>query len=128
MLCIYLNIIKHEKLIIIFLFVERIPVSSLLLSAFSHSSIIHLSFNMFALHSFCRGKQKNIIICILNSVFVDFKLIFFQYLGVIQLGDMSPEEFSAMYISSCVVSSLASILFRRSIKSPGISLGAVSII
>ncbi|VVC29875.1 Hypothetical protein CINCED_3A016383 [Cinara cedri] len=77
---------------------KRIPVSSLLLSAFSHSSLVHLSFNMFALHSFCRG--------------------------VIQWGDMAPEEFTAMYISSCVVSSLASIVFRRRIKSPGISLGA----
>lgn len=42
-------------------------------------------------------------------------------------GEMGPEEFTAMYISSCVVSSLASIVFRRSMKSPGISLGAVSI-
>lgn len=42
-------------------------------------------------------------------------------------GEMGPEEFTAMYISSCVVSSLASIVFRKSMKSPGISLGAVSI-
>jgi len=42
-------------------------------------------------------------------------------------GEMGPEEFTAMYISSCVVSSLASIIFRRSFKYPGNSLGAVSI-
>lgn len=78
---------------------KTIPVSSLLLSAFSHSSPVHLAFNMYALHTFCRG--------------------------VIQpWGEMGPEEFTAMYISSCVVSSLASITFRRIIKSPGISLGA----
>lgn len=48
-------------------------------------------------------------------------------LGLIQpWGEMSPEEFTAMYISSCVVSSLASIVFRRTINSSGISLGAVS--
>lgn len=41
-------------------------------------------------------------------------------------GEMSPEEFSAMYLSSCVMSSLASIVFRRSIGSQGVSLGAVS--
>lgn len=41
---------------------------------------------------------------------------------------MTTEEFTAMYISSCVMSSLASIVFRRSIKTPGISLGAVSIV
>lgn len=41
---------------------------------------------------------------------------------------MSPEEFMAMYISSCVVSSLVSIIFRRSMKSPGISLGAVCVL
>lgn len=52
----------------------------------------------------------------------------FWILGVIQpWGEMSPEEFSAMYISSCVISSLASIVFRRSIGSQGVSLGAVSI-
>jgi len=78
---------------------KKIPVSSLLLGAFSHSSPIHLAFNMYALHTFCRG--------------------------VIQpWGEMSPEEFTAMYISSCVVSSLASILFRRAFRSPGVSLGA----
>lgn len=55
-----------------------------------------------------------------------FILIIFYNLGVIQpWGEMGPEEFTAMYISSCVVSSLASITFRRIIKSPGISLGAV---
>lgn len=42
-------------------------------------------------------------------------------------GGMGPEEFTAMYISGCVVSSLASIMFRRSFKVPGNSLGAVSI-
>jgi len=48
--------------------------------------------------------------------------------GVIQpWGEMGPEEFSAMYISGCVVSSLASIMFRRSFKFQGHSLGAVSI-
>ncbi|XP_026814062.1 presenilins-associated rhomboid-like protein, mitochondrial [Rhopalosiphum maidis] len=78
---------------------RKIPVSSLLLSAFSHSSPVHFCFNMYALHTFCRG--------------------------VIQpWGDMGPEEFTAMYISGCVVSSLASIMFRRSFKFPGNSLGA----
>lgn len=41
---------------------------------------------------------------------------------------MGPEEFTAMYISACVVSSLASIIFRRSFCKPGNSLGAVCII
>ncbi|XP_022176354.1 presenilins-associated rhomboid-like protein, mitochondrial [Myzus persicae] len=78
---------------------RKIPVSSLLLSAFSHSSPVHFCFNMYALHTFCRG--------------------------VIQpWGEMGPEEFTAMYISGCVVSSLASIIFRRSFKFPGNSLGA----
>jgi len=97
-------------------------VSSLLLSAFSHSSPVHLAFNMYALHTFCRGIYKNI----LNHICLK---LMFESLGIIQpWGEMSPEEFTAMYLSSCVVSSLASILFRRTIKSPGISLGAVSII
>ncbi|XP_050055179.1 presenilins-associated rhomboid-like protein, mitochondrial isoform X2 [Aphis gossypii] len=78
---------------------RKIPVSSLLLSAFSHSSPVHFFFNMYALYTFCQG--------------------------VIQpWGDMGPEEFTAMYISGCVVSSLASIMFRRSFKVPGNSLGA----
>jgi len=78
---------------------KRIPVSSLLLSAFSHSSAVHLAFNMYALHTFCR--------------------VLIQ-----PWGEMSPEEFTAMYISSSVVSALASIYFRRAINTPGISLGA----
>ncbi|KAL4113361.1 hypothetical protein QTP88_016993 [Uroleucon formosanum] len=78
---------------------RKIPVSSLLLSAFSHSSPVHFCFNMYALHTFCRG--------------------------VIQpWGEMGPEEFTAMYISGCVVSSLVSIIFRRSFKFQGNSLGA----
>ncbi|KAL5240085.1 hypothetical protein ACI65C_007495 [Semiaphis heraclei] len=78
---------------------RKIPVSSLLLCAFSHSSPVHFCFNMYALHTFCRG--------------------------VIQpWGEMGPEEFTAMYLSGCVVSSLASIIFRRSLKFPGKSLGA----
>lgn len=53
--------------------------------------------------------------------------LIFYAIGVIHpWGEMGPEEFTAMYISSCVVASLASIIFRRSIRSPGISLGAVS--
>ncbi|XP_050419614.1 presenilins-associated rhomboid-like protein, mitochondrial isoform X1 [Adelges cooleyi] len=78
---------------------RKIPVSSLLLSAFSHESPVHLFFNMVALHSFC---------C-----------------GVIQpWGSMSPEEFTAMYLGSCVVSSLTSIIYRRSFGLVGHSLGA----
>jgi hypothetical protein len=78
---------------------------------------------MYALFTFCRGKHSNI----LYFLFICFKLIF-HYLGVIHpWGKLGPEEFTAFYISSCVVSSLVSIVFRRSMKSPGISLGAVSI-
>lgn len=69
-------------------------------------------------------------VCVQNIEFhhiVHFKLRLWN-LGVIEpWGEMSPEEFTALYISSCVMSSLASIIFRRSIKSSGISLGAVSI-
>ncbi|XP_025411501.1 presenilins-associated rhomboid-like protein, mitochondrial isoform X4 [Sipha flava] len=78
---------------------NKIPVSSLLFSAFSHSSSVHLAFNMYALFTFCRGV-------------------------IHPWGKLGPEEFTAFYISSCVVSSLVSIVFRRSMKSPGISLGA----
>ncbi|XP_050537694.1 presenilins-associated rhomboid-like protein, mitochondrial isoform X2 [Daktulosphaira vitifoliae] len=78
---------------------KKIPVSSLLLSAFSHSSPLHLLFNMVALNSFCAGV-------------------------IHPWGSMSPEEFSAMYLSACVVSSLTSILFRRSFGLVGNSLGA----
>lgn len=60
-----------------------------------------------------------IVLFVLNLSFLN--------LGVIEpWGEMSPEEFTALYISSCVMSSLASVVFRRSIKSSGISLGAVS--
>lgn len=41
-------------------FLEIIPVSSLLLSAFSHKHIVHLTVNMYTLHSFCRGIYQNI--------------------------------------------------------------------
>lgn len=60
--------------------------------------------------------------------FIYCNLTFYDQ-GVIQpWGDMGPEEFSAMYISGCVVSSLASIIFRRSFKFQGNSLGAVCIL
>lgn len=53
-----------QKFIIKNLFLEQIPVSSLLLSTFSHSSIVHLGFNMYALHTFCRGNKIYLIIII----------------------------------------------------------------
>ncbi|XP_060880755.1 presenilin-associated rhomboid-like protein, mitochondrial [Metopolophium dirhodum] len=80
-------------------FARKIPVSSLLLSAFSHKSPLHFCFNMITLYAFCRG--------------------------VIQpWGEMGPEEFTAMYISGCVVSSLVSFIFGRSFKHYGNGLGA----
>lgn len=97
--------------------------SSLLLSAFSHSSAVHLAFNMYALHTFCPGEHTNIEFNELYS-----KPIFYNLVLIQPWGEMSPEEFIALYISSSVVSALASIYFRRIYNIPGISLGAVSII
>lgn len=48
-----------------YLFLETIPMSSLLLSAFSHSSPTHLGFNMYALYTFCRGMQIKYCISLL---------------------------------------------------------------
>lgn len=64
----------------------------------------------------------------LNIKYFSYCNLTFYEQGVIQpWGEMGPEEFTAMYISGCVVSSLASIIFRRSFKFQGNSLGAVSI-
>jgi len=43
-------------------------------------------------------------------------------------GEMGPEEFIAMYISGCVVSSLVSIIVGRSFRHYGSGLGAVCIL
>jgi len=65
---------------------------------------------------------------VLNIKYFIYCQLTFYDQGVIQpWGEMGPEEFTAMYISGCVVSSLASIIFRRSFKFPGNSLGAVII-
>ncbi|XP_059472815.1 presenilin-associated rhomboid-like protein, mitochondrial [Neocloeon triangulifer] len=68
----------------------------MLLSTFSHQSAFHLATNMFVLHSFCSG-------------------------AVASLGK---EQFLGLYLTSGVVSSLVSHLYKVSTKFPGRSLGA----
>jgi len=68
----------------------------MLLSTFSHHSIMHLGFNMFALHSFMRP--------------------------VVQL--LGQEQFLAVYLSSGVLTSLASYIFKIGSGRLSFSLGA----
>ena len=68
----------------------------MLLSAFSHHSFLHFSFNMFALWSF----------------------------GVPLVEKLGKEHFLSIYLSSAVFSSLTSAIYKVLIKSPNPSLGA----
>lgn len=70
----------------------------MLLSTFSHYSTFHIFANMYVLHSFANA-------------------------AVMSLGK---EQFLALYLSAGVVSSLASYLYKASIGTAGLSLGAVS--
>ena len=72
----------------------------MLLSTFSHHSALHLAANMYVLHSF-------------------------SGLAVATLGK---EQFVAFYLTSGVVSSLTSYLYKTMFGLPGLSLGAVNII
>lgn len=71
----------------------------MLLSTFSHSSFLHLAVNMYVLHSF-------------------------SSMAVAALGK---EQFMALYLTSGVVSSFASNLFKTVFGIQKPSLGAVSI-
>ncbi|CAJ0953046.1 unnamed protein product, partial [Mesorhabditis belari] len=71
--------------------------SPMLLSAFSHSSLLHLGINMYVLWTFA-------------SVSID------KFLGV--------PQFCAMYASASVVSSLTSLMHKSAIRSPIRALGA----
>lgn len=71
----------------------------MLLSTFSHYSVLHLAANMYVLHSFSTA-------------------------AVASLGR---EQFVAFYLTSGVVSSLASHVYKTAFSMPGLSLGAVNI-
>jgi len=68
----------------------------LLLSAFSHYSLLHLGANMMVLHSFMPT-------------------------GVALLGK---EQFLAVYLNACVISSLASMVYKVGMRNTSFSLGA----
>lgn len=70
----------------------------MVLSTFSHFHALHLGLNMFVLYSFSTP-----IVHVLGK-----------------------EQFLALYLSSGVLSSFASLFFKVLINQPGVSLGAVS--
>lgn len=70
----------------------------MVLSTFSHSSLMHVAVNMYVLHSFSTA-------------------------AVATLGK---EQFMALYLTSGVLSSFASHLYKTLFSRPGLSLGAVS--
>lgn len=69
----------------------------MVLSTFSHSSILHFGINMFVLQSFMHVASDSV---------------------------MGKEQFLAFYLSAGVVSSLGSHIFKALTRSPGFSLGA----
>lgn len=69
---------------------------SMILSTFSHYSIFHLAANMYVLHSF----------------------------SAIAVSSLGREQFLALYLSSGVISSFASHLYKAVFNAPGLSLGA----
>jgi len=69
----------------------------MVLSTFSHYSIFHLAANMYVLHNF-------------------------STLAVTTLGK---EQFLALYLSSGVISSFTSYVYKTMFGLPGLSLGAV---
>lgn len=69
---------------------------SMLLSTFSHHSTLHLAANMFVLHSF----------------------------STIAVSSLGKEQFLALYLSSGVISSFTSHLYKIMVRMPNISLGA----
>ncbi|XP_018404752.1 PREDICTED: presenilins-associated rhomboid-like protein, mitochondrial isoform X1 [Cyphomyrmex costatus] len=69
---------------------------SMVLSTFSHYSIIHLAANMYVLHSF----------------------------STIAVTALGKEQFLALYLSSGVISSFASHVYKTTFGVPGLSLGA----
>ncbi|KYM83321.1 Presenilins-associated rhomboid-like protein, mitochondrial [Atta colombica] len=71
---------------------------SMVLSTFSHYSIIHLAANMYVLHSF----------------------------STIAVTALGKEQFLALYLSSGVISSFASHVYKNMFGMPGLSLGAKS--
>lgn len=71
----------------------------MLLSTFSHYSIFHLAANMYVLHSF----------------------------STVAVSSLGKEQFVAFYLSSGVVSSLVSSIYKTALGLPGLSLGAVNI-
>ena len=68
----------------------------MLLSAFSHYAPLHLACNMYVLHSFISPAVKL----------------------------LGPEQFLAVYLSSGVVSSYCSMIYKVAVRSSGLSLGA----
>ncbi|XP_011312603.1 presenilins-associated rhomboid-like protein, mitochondrial [Fopius arisanus] len=68
----------------------------MLLSTFSHSSALHLGVNMYVLYSF----------------------------GTMAIPTLGREQFVALYLTSGVVSNLASHLYKIALGRPGLSLGA----
>lgn len=70
----------------------------MILSIFSHYSLLHLAANMYVLHSFSTGI----------------------------VASLGKEQFLALYLSSGVISSFASHFYKVVFGLPGLSVGAVS--
>lgn len=68
----------------------------MLLSTFSHYSLLHIAANMYVLHSFSHAA----------------------------VGTLGKEQFLGMYLSAGVLASFASNLFKTVVRQPGLSLGA----
>ncbi|CAI4224568.1 unnamed protein product [Auanema sp. JU1783] len=78
-------------------FAQRSLCSPMLLSAFSHSNLIHLALNMYVVYSF-------------TNVAID------KFFG--------PDQFWAFYASAAVASSFTSLIHKAIVKSPVRALGA----
>ncbi|KOB66104.1 Rhomboid-7-like protein, partial [Operophtera brumata] len=72
----------------------------MLLSTFSHHSPLHLAANMYVLYSFMPAA----------------------------IASLGKEQFTALYLSSGVISSFASFFYKVMVNQPGLSLGAVTAI
>ena len=91
-------------------------------STFSHYSLVHFGLNMYVLKSFMDGKYRMLTFIVkwLNS------LISFIAFLLVTTTSMGKEQFLAFYMSAGVFSSLSSHVVKSLMRSPGLSLGAVS--
>lgn len=98
----------------------------MILSIFSHFSPFHFISNMYTLLSFTKGnfKLKTVNDEKKNPTLRHFKKFFLMFITA-AAKRLSKEQFLCLYLTSGVVSSLASYTYKIYLNQPGLSLGAV---